>query len=248
MTASAAAPALRVRRRPIRALLRRLSRAAFGALTHLEVVGRENLPSRGPLIVVSNHFSFMDPALLVGLLPWPLDFVGGHRMPNAPGIVTVIPRLWGILPVFRGSVASRRALRDAERLLNGGGILGIYPEAGSWASVLRPPRPGAAFLAVRTGAPILPIGVDGLTEVLARLRQGRRARVRVRIGEVFGPLRASGRGQERREEIERLGHEIMRRIAALIPAERQGHYSPDHALREAARSAAIYPWQDQEET
>ncbi len=240
-------PSLKVRRHPIRALLQCMSRTAFGALTQIEVLGRENLPRRGPLIVVSNHFSFLDPALLVGLLPWPLDFIGGHRMPNAPGIVTIIPRMWGILPVFRGSVASRRALRDAEQVLNGGGILGIYPEAGSWATVLRPPRPGAAFLAVRTGAPLLPIGVDGLTEVFTRLQRGQRARVRVHIGEMFGPLRACGHGHARREQIESLGHEIMRHIAALIPAERQGYYSPDPALREAALSAAVYPWQDQME-
>lgn len=238
---------VRVRRRPIRALLRRLSNVTFRALTELEVTGREHLPRRGPLIVVSNHFSFMDPALLVGILPWPLDFVGGFRMPNAPSIATIIPRMWGIMPVFRGSVASRRALREAEQVLKGGGILGIYPEAGSWATVLRPARPGAAFLAVRTGAPLLPIGVDGLHEVLQRLRRGQRARVRVRIGEMFGPLRAAGAGHERRAQIEVCGHEIMEHIAALIPAERQGHYSPDPAIREASREAAIYPWANTEE-
>ena len=231
------------RRRLIRSLLRQLSHAAFAVLTDLQIIGQENLPREGPLLVVANHFSFIDPVAMVRATPWPLEFVGGFQMPNAPASVTWLPKVWGYYPVFRGT-GSRYALRAAEAVLAQDGILGIFPEAGSWATVLRPPRPGAAFLAVRTGARILPMGFDGLPDVFPRLRKGRRARVTIRIGKAFGPFRATGRGRARRQQLDAIGHEIMECIAELIPPERRGHYSEDPAIRAAAQGTEIYPWAD----
>jgi 1-acyl-sn-glycerol-3-phosphate acyltransferase len=231
------------RRRLIRALLRQLSHAAFAVLTDLQIIGQENLPREGPLLVVANHFSFIDPVAMVRVTPWPLEFVGGFQMPNAPASVTWLPKVWGYYPVFRGT-GSRYALRAAEAVLAQDGVLGIFPEAGSWATVLRPPRPGAAFLAVRTGARILPMGFGGLPDVFPRLRKGRRARVTVRIGKPFGPFHTTGRGQARRQQLDAIGHEIMQCIAELIPPERRGHYSDDPALRAAAQGTEIYPWAD----
>jgi len=229
------------RRRFIRGLLHRVSNLAFHGLADVDVIGRENIPRTGPLLVVANHFSFMDPALLVGFMPWPLEFVGGFAMPNAPALVTFIPRIWGYLPLFRGTGA-RGALRAAEQVLASGGILGIMPEGGSWSQELRPARPGTAFLAVRSGAPILPLGLDGLPEVFPALRRGRRARITLRVGEPFGPLRAEGRGPEHRRQVDALGDVIMQHIAALLPPERRGWYSDDPTVREAARANYRYPW------
>ena len=124
------------------------------------------------------------------------------------------------------------------------GILGVFPEGGSWAAVLRPPRPGAAFLAARTGARLLPMGFDGLIDIFPRLRRGQRAHATVRIGKPFGPFSAEGRGRERRRQLNEIGHQIMRHIAELIPAERRGHYSDDPAIRAAAKGTEIYPWAD----
>jgi len=231
------------RRRLIRALLRRLTSVAFAVLTDLQIIGRENLPKGGPLLVVANHFDFADPVAMVRVTPWPLEFVGGFRMPNAPAWVTWIPKLWGYYPVYRGT-ASRDALRAAEAVLAQDGVLGIFPEAGNWATVLRPARPGAAFLAARTGARILPMGFDGLLDIFPRLRKLRRARVTVRIGKPFGPFRTTGRGRVRRQQLEAIGHEIMRRIAELIPPGRRGHYSDDPAVRAAAQGTEVYPWDD----
>jgi len=184
---------------------------------------------------VANHFSFADPALMLAVSPWQPEFIGGVNMRHAPPIVHFIPSVWGYFRVFRGT-ASRDALRAAEAVLNSGGIVGLYPEATAGAAVLRQGRPGTAFLAARTGAPIVPMGFDGLHRLFGHLRQLRRARVRVRIGKPFGPYRVTGRGRQRRREINRITDEIMQRIADLLPAERRGQYSADPALRaEAAR-------------
>jgi 1-acyl-sn-glycerol-3-phosphate acyltransferase len=229
------------RRRLIRSLCQRLAHAAFAALANLQIIGRENLPEGGPLMVVANHFSFIDPAAMVRAVPWPIEFIGGFQMPNAPSVVKWIPKMWGYYPVHRGTF-STDALRAAEAVLEQNGVLGIFPEAGNWATVLRPGRPGAAFLAVRTGVQILPMGFAHLNDVFPSLRERRRARVTIRIGELFGPFRAKGRGRARRSELEAIGHEIMGRIAALIPPEKRGHYSDDPAVRAAAQGTEIYPW------
>ncbi len=229
------------RRRVIRKILRQLTRMAFAALADVQIIGQENLPKNGPLLVVGNHFSFIDPVAVILATPWPLDFLGGFQMPNAPASVTWLPKLWGYYPVHRGAV-SRDALRAGEAVLSQGGVLGIFPEAGNWATVLRPARPGAAFLAARTGTPILPIGLDGLLDMFPSLRQGKRARVTIRIGEPFGPFQAQGRGRARRVKLEEIGHKIMQRIAQLIPPELRGHYSDDPAIRAAAQGTEIYPW------
>lgn len=228
-------------------MLHQMSRLAFWALTDLEIHGRENLPRRGPFIVVFNHFSYIDPVAIVRIAPWPVEFLGGFVNPGAPLWTKAIPWAWGYYPVFRGT-GSRYGLQAAETVLKQNGVLAIAPEAGNWATVLRPARPGTAHLAARTGAPLLPVGIDGLTDVFPALAQRRRARVTLRIGRPFGPFSTAGRGRDRREQLDEIGHEIMRHIAGLIPPELRGHYSDDPAIREAARGTEVYPWADAVET
>lgn len=229
------------RRRPLRYLMQRLIKVIFSVMTDFHISGQENIPLNNPLIVVANHFSFIDPVAVIRAIPRPLEFVGGFQMPNAPSLITWIPRLWGYFPVYRGSV-SRGAMLASQEVIARDGALVIFPEAGSWATTLRPARPGAAFLATRTGAPILPIGLDGLVDVFPRLRKGRRSRVTVRIGKPFGPFTYSIKGREGRQKLEAIGNEIMRRIAELIPPKRHGFFSDDPEIRAAAEGTEIYPW------
>ena len=225
----------------IRALLKGGITVALGVLTKIEVIGKENLPSSGPLLVVANHFHFLDPLVLLNVCPWPMEFIGGAQTPNAPGGSNLFPKLFGVIPTYRGT-GSRETLKRSEAVLQQNGVLGIFPEGGSWAQVLRPARPGAAFLAWRTNAQILPIGLDGCVGFLQRFRIGKPAEITVRIGKPFGPLTGANGGRPGREEMDEIGHRIMREIAALLPPERQGYYSPDPAIREAARGTEIYPW------
>ncbi len=233
------------RRRPLRWALQKLSVPAFGLLASIEVTGEENMPASGPLLVVANHFSFLDPAAFVRIARWPLEFLGGAEFPHAPAWVNFIPRLWGYYPVYRGT-GSRYALQAGLDILRQGGVLAIFPEAGSWAEVLRPARPGTAFLAVESNARVLPIGLHGLNDVFP-LRPGKRARVQICIGKPLGPFRASGKGRARRRQLDAIGDEIMQAIAALLPPEKRGVYSSDPALRAAALEVAAYPWADKRE-
>jgi 1-acyl-sn-glycerol-3-phosphate acyltransferase len=225
----------------MRGFLRFLTRIAFPVLANIEVEGREYIPEGGPLLVVGNHFSFVDPAAMIFATTWPLEFLGGIERPNAPWITQFIPYLWGYVEVPRGT-GGLQGLRQAESVLKQNGVMGIFPEAGSWAKVLRPARPGTAYLAARTSASILPLGLIGMEDLFPTLRTGKRPTVKVCIGKVFGPFSTSGRGKERREQLDEIGHTIMRKIADLIPPEKRGYYSDDPAIREAAKGTEIYPW------
>jgi len=228
--------------RLVRRILRGLIRILFALLARVHVEGRENIPASGPLIVAANHFHFVDPLAVILAMPWPLDFIGGSHMAFAPAFVRWIPRMWGLHRVRR-SGSSRGALREAEKALREGGILGIFPEGGSWAEVLRPPRPGSAFLATRTQAKILPVGLDGLPEVFRSLKRFRRASITIRVGEPIGPFGSSERGRMGRSNLDETGDKIMRAIAALIPPSKRGVYSNDPELRRQAQ-AIRYPWED----
>jgi len=225
-----------------RRVLRGVIRVLFAVLVKVHIEGEENIPEAGPLIVAANHFHFADPLAVIYAMPWPLDFIGGFHMRFAPAIVRWLPRMWGLYRVRREG-SSRGALRQAEAALNAGGILGIFPEGGSWATVLRPPRPGSAFLATRTQARVLPVGLDGLPDILPRLKRFHRATITIRIGEPIGPFDSSLQGRAGRAELDLIGNTILCAIANLIPPAARGIYSDDPALRQAAEAVAAYPWE-----
>lgn len=229
--------------KPLRNVLRFLARLALRLLTKLEIEGEENFPDSGPLIMVGNHFSFIDPAAFIALAPWPtLEFVGGAVTPHAPKLVRFLPKLWGYLPVYRGT-GSTFALKEAQNILNSGGVLGIFPEGGAWAQVLRPARPGAALLTAKTGASIIPVGLIDLPNVFPSLRKFKRAKIKFKVGKPFGPFKIKGSRYDQRRQLDEIGHEIMHRIAELLPPEQGGLYSSDPKVREVSKGTKVYPWE-----
>jgi len=230
------------RRLVIRKSMKFLARMAFSLMCDFQIEGQENIPKSGPLLVIANHFSFIDPVAVLRTLPYPIEFVGGAEFPHAPTIVQFLPQMWGYYPVFRGT-GSRFALRAAEEILHQNGVLGIMPEGGSWAEVLRPARPGAAYLASQTGAQVLPLGIYGLNEIFP-VHLGKRPTAVVKIGKLVGPFSVSGRGRERREQLDQIGLQLMKAIAAQLPDRFRGFLAEDPATREAARGTEEYPWEN----
>jgi 1-acyl-sn-glycerol-3-phosphate acyltransferase len=234
------------RKKVIRSILRTLINIVFAILGDFEIIGEENLPQHGPLLVVGNHFSFLDPLAMIKITSWKLEFLGGTRTPNAPGTVEWLRHLWGIIPVFRGSV-SRDTFVISETVLAQNGMLGIFPEGGSWANVLRPARPGVAFLAAKTGAQILPVGFHGFDSFFAQIRKFKRPKVTATIGKSFGPYKLDLKNRRDREKLDEIAHDIMLHIARLLPPEKRGYYSDDPAIRDAAKGTEIYPWENMQE-
>ena len=211
-------------------------KAGIGFLTHLmsrfTVFGRENVPAGGPLIVITNHFHFLDAAVLILAAPWPLEFLADFEMPNVPPPLKFFPDFYGTYDVAQGT-PNLEALRASTAVLAQGGVLGIFPEGRVHQPPLKPALPGAAFLALRTGAPILPVGIysDNHWDILGTIRQkGRRLRSYCHFGQVFEPLKAQNPRRPTREEIDLMSDQMMGAIAKQLPQEMQGDYaSPKQA-------------------
>ncbi len=211
-------------------LRRDILKGGIGFFTHLltrfTIVGKENFPADGPLIVVINHFHFLDAAVLILATPWPLEFLADFQMPNVPLSLKIFPALYGTFNVAQGS-ANLDALHASEAVLAQNGVLGIFPEGRVHPSPLRPALPGAAFLALRTGAPILPVGIysDNEWDIFGTIRKNRkRLQVTCKVGEVFGPLKTEHPRRPSREEINLAGDKIMRAIAICLPPAMRGKF------------------------
>ncbi|MFK7804251.1 MAG: lysophospholipid acyltransferase family protein [Anaerolineae bacterium] len=224
-----------------RRILKSIGKIIFRSIAKIEIIGKENLPETGPVIVVANHFSFADPSILIYALPWHLEFLAGTNRPAAPNKLTAnMPELWGVYNVQRGT-SSRYAFNASSAIMKQNGILGIFPEGGSWATVLRPARPGVPLITATSKAPILPIGIDGMTNLFP-VKPFNRPTVTLRVGKPFGPFEVTGRGKERRAQLDQIGSEIMQKIAELIPPEKRGIYSDDPKLVKAAEAVSEFPW------
>jgi 1-acyl-sn-glycerol-3-phosphate acyltransferase len=219
------------RRRFIRRVLITAIDIAASILTRWEVTGRENIPSQGPLLVVGNHFHFVDTVAPIFTTGWPIEFIGDLVMPNAPPIMRFFPNAWQTLKIQQGT-PNFEALLASQAILSQKGVLVIYPEGHVHSGPLRPALPGAAYMALRTGVPILPMGTISdndwkLFETISEKK--RRLQIFTQIGEVFGPIETSNPERPTREEIKAAGHLIMTKIAALLPEEYRGEFDPDLA-------------------
>ena len=209
------------RRRFIRGLLSFGIEVIAKILVRWEVVGAENIPGEGPLLIVGNHFSFLDTVAPIHVTHWPLEFIGDFEMPNAPPIMRNFPELWKTLKIEQGT-PNFEALQASEAILSQKGVLVIYPEGHVHDGPLNPALPGAAYVALRTGAPILPMGTisDNDWKLFKTItEEKRRLGITTRIGQVFGPIKTENPKRPTREEIEGAGNLIMTKIAALLPPE-----------------------------
>ena len=217
------------RRRFMRSLLRFGIDVVGAILTRWEVSGRENIPEKGPLLIVGNHFTFLDTVAPIHATKWPLEFIGDFEMPNAPSLMRVFPNAWQTLKIEQGT-PNFEALRASEAVLAQDGVLVIYPEGHVHDGPLESALPGAAYMALRTGVPILPMGTisDNDWKLFKTItEEKRRLRVFTKIGKVFGPLKSENPDRPNRSEIRDAGNLIMTRIAALLPNEFRGKFDPE---------------------
>lgn len=206
------------------ALARLLGRLLFGLCVGPQVIGRENVPAAGPLLVVGNHLTFLEPPLVTAVVPRRMTFLALTDL-FAIGWLGPFMRLLGALPVRRGGARDLDALRAALELLRRGGAVAIFPEGtrSPDGGLLRA-NPGVALLALRSGAPVLPVAVVGTERIeavgpflTARLR---RRRVRVVIGRPFRP--AAGPGKPDHQAV---ADQIMGEVARLLPPAYRGAYA-----------------------
>ncbi|MBN1419703.1 MAG: 1-acyl-sn-glycerol-3-phosphate acyltransferase [Planctomycetes bacterium] len=173
-------------RAPVYRICRWLCRVATVLPFDLRAYGIENVPASGGAIIVSNHQSYVDPVLIGVVLPRRLSFVAREGLFRVP-LLGALLRGLGARPVDR-TAASRSTLAAAVEIVGAGGLLTIFPEGSrSRDGRIGTFQRGFAFVAARSGAPVIPAAVRGAYEAWPRTRFfPRPGRLRVAFGE---PLR-----------------------------------------------------------
>jgi 1-acyl-sn-glycerol-3-phosphate acyltransferase len=147
----------------------------------LSVRGAASVPRAGPAVLAANHDSLLDIPMLVVASPRPVWFMGKEELFRGP-LATMFFHVLGGFSVRRGG-HDVAAVRAALEVLRRGRLLGMYPESTRTPELL-PFYPGAAWAAVATGAPLIPVGIRGTLESLPRgSKVPRRSRVTVTFGQ-----------------------------------------------------------------
>ena len=186
----------------------------FGLVIRLQVVGRENVPSEGGCLLVSNHLAQIDSFLLQHVCPRYVLFMGKAEIFTHP-VSDYFFRHMGTFPVNRERM-DRWALRYALDILTKGHTLGIYPEGErSKEKQLQGAKIGPAYLAIKSKRPLVPIAITGTHHIL-RQWWPLRVPVTVRFGTPLYPLLD--------ESPQALTERMMKTIASMLPEEMRGVY------------------------
>jgi 1-acyl-sn-glycerol-3-phosphate acyltransferase len=184
------------------------------------VEGLEHFPASGPAILMINHIAFVDPIVVLACLPRNIVPMAKIEVYEYP-IVGIFPKLWEVIPVRRGEV-DREALRRALEVLRAGEVILVAPE-GTRHPSLQEGKEGVAYLASRSGAPVIPVAVEGTrgfpaVNPLRWLQPG----AVVRLGP---PIRFRATSERPgREELRKMTDEAMYVLAAMLPEARRGVY------------------------
>ncbi|HEY8172802.1 MAG TPA: lysophospholipid acyltransferase family protein [Dehalococcoidia bacterium] len=225
-------------------LYRKLVIAVDWTLTHLyvrkfEVVGRENVPPTGALILASNHLNNADPPMVaLAIRPRLPMFMAKREMISWP-VLGFLLRMFGAFPVRRGE-ADLAALRAATEYLEQGSLLVMFPEGTrSRTGSMNQGHPGTGVIAMRTGVPVLPVGITGSEGIgwpWIFLKPFSVKHIKVTIGKPFTLPKHERINSETSAEGTTF---IMRKIAELLPPEYRGVYADaaDQGVPEGVKRA-----------
>lgn len=185
------------------------SNVLFKIISRVRVVGRENVPLTGPLILSPNHASFADPPLVGSQLPRTLFYMGKEELFQIP-LFGWLLRQVNAFPIRRqeGDIA---AIKAAERILNTGGALIVFPEGRRQREGrLGAPKRGVGLLAMRTGVPVLPVYIHN----------GHRVARGARLTVIFGRAISINPGETAEDFSRRVMDEIRKLKEAHFGSER----------------------------
>jgi 1-acyl-sn-glycerol-3-phosphate acyltransferase len=177
----------------------------------IRVEGLERIAPGSSYVIVANHLSFMDIPVILAHIPVEIRFLAKRSLFQAPFIGPHLQRA-GHLPVEREDVrASLKSMAEAAQIIRNRGIsVLIFPEGGRSPHQMREFREGAAYIAIKAGAPAVPVGLDGTRQILPM------GSIHVRPGEVVlrvgDPIPVDGLKVRDRHA---LTDDLQRRVAEL---------------------------------
>jgi len=204
------------RRRITRLVTKWIFRAVLKILFRIEVIGLENFPKDGPLLVVGNHTGAMEVVLLNAYSPRQIEMLSAADMP-AEKITEIINSIYGSIPVKRGSY-DRAALQQALDVLGQDGAVGLFPEGGVWEVGKQRALPGISWLSYRSGAPILPVGFNNTAGAMEAGLNFKRPYLKMYIGNVLPPASVP-EGLAKKVYFQDHATQVMEKVYELVPAE-----------------------------
>lgn len=224
-----ALPRLTIARRAFRAFTRGVAKLLTFLTMRATITGLENFPKDGPALVVINHLGDADAVLVMASLPNTIEGMGKIEL-NDHWFVGPVFRAYGIIWVHRGR-PDRKALRAALDGLAEGRMVALAPEGRqSVIGGLEDGNEGAAFLALKSDAPIVPIAMTGTENqnIHSYMKRLKRAPVTLSVGKPF--VLFPKEKQVNRQEMMREGtRQIMETLAGLLPEAYQGKYRSSQA-------------------
>ena len=224
----------------------KIARFLITLVAHLTMRVRVIIPENLPLdntgvIIAANHLGRLDIPLIYYILKRNDIILLVAEKYRASALVRWFVKQLDAIYIDRFN-ADFGALRKALNRLRKGGVMVLSPEGTrSQSGVLLEGKPGASYLAAKAGVPILPVGITGTEDRLARryLPRLRRLPVTIRVGKPFNlpPIK----GKEREALMQAYTDEIMCQIAALLPAEYRGFYADHPRLKELLQGATATP-------
>lgn len=199
-----------------RTLLRFLIRGLLRLLTRTKIEGLENIPKEGPVILAGNHVAFLEPVLMTVIPNRLVEPIGAGDIPFE-GIFDKIVAYYGIIPINRGTL-DRKGMNQALDVLKQGGVVGIFPEGGTWEPGLMAPQIGVALLSQHTSTPVVPIGFSGMQGSLKRALQLKRPKLLMKIGEPIPALKVS-EGRMDKDQLMAYSRRVLDAIYDLISQE-----------------------------
>ncbi|WP_420640585.1 lysophospholipid acyltransferase family protein [Candidatus Leptofilum sp.] len=213
-------------------ILRFVCRFILRIIARIELSEMERIPASGACLAVSNHLGRLD-AMLAMILSERDDIIMMvAEKYQAYWIWRWTARQLDALWLDRHN-ADFRTLREVQKRLKAGGMAAVAPEGTRSATgQMQPGKPGAAYLAAKTGVPIIPVAVTGTEDkvVYGRLKKFRRLDITIRVGEPFTVPPLPRKNKD--EFLQKSTDEIMCRIAALLPPEYRGVYAAHPRLQE----------------
>jgi 1-acyl-sn-glycerol-3-phosphate acyltransferase len=209
------------------AIGRRVWRWVFRTFYRARIVDDGLVPATGPVLMASNHSGLIDGPLVMGLAPRPAHFMVKQEMFH--GIAGAILRWMGQIPVER-TVADRTAIGMTLAVLARGDVVGVFPEGSRGLGDVSSVHAGVTFLALASGAPIVPVACLGTRPEGAG--PGRLVRPFSRLAVVFGEpfqLQAPA-GMPRREANRVLTEQLRQRLAAHVHASSERTGIPLHGM------------------
>ena len=191
--------------------------------TRWQVKGIDNIPSRGPVLIISNHINKADPPMLSVSIGRRVMFMAKEELFHL-GVLSYFIRTFGAFPVNRGR-PSMQALREANRLLADGMALAMFPEGKrSPIAQLQPAFSGSALIASHNrGVPILPVGISGTEKMKGVSWLWQHPEITIKIGVPF--YLPTTDGKLTKAELAQLTTSMMEHIAELLPPEYRGFYA-----------------------